>query len=65
MADSGAYPFVDGMREHTREVLCRGAPSRVMQMAADALQEWIVSPRVNRSDVGDSDSALIERAIVA
>ena len=26
----------------------------------DALQEWIVSPRVNRSDVGDDDASLIE-----
>ena len=26
----------------------------------DALQEWIVSPRVNRSGVGDDDPALIE-----
>ncbi|MBG0791977.1 SOS response-associated peptidase family protein [Methylocystis sp. H62] len=25
----------------------------------DALQEWIVSPRVNRSGVGDADPALI------
>lgn len=28
----------------------------------DALQEWIVSPRVNRSGVGDDDPALIARA---
>ena len=28
----------------------------------DALQEWIVSPRVNRSGVGDDDPALIEPA---
>lgn len=26
----------------------------------DALREWIVSPRVNRSSVGDDDQALIE-----
>jgi hypothetical protein len=26
----------------------------------DALQEWTVSPRVNRSGVGDDDPALIE-----
>ena len=26
----------------------------------DALQEWIVSPRVNRSGVGDADPALVE-----
>jgi hypothetical protein len=26
----------------------------------DALQEWIVSSRVNRSGVGDDDQALIE-----
>lgn len=26
----------------------------------DALQEWIVSPRVNRSGVGDDDQALIK-----
>jgi putative SOS response-associated peptidase YedK len=26
----------------------------------DALQEWIVSPRVNRSGVGDDDPTLIE-----
>ncbi len=26
----------------------------------DALQEWIVSPRVNRSGVGDDDASLIE-----
>jgi putative SOS response-associated peptidase YedK len=26
----------------------------------DALQEWIVSPRVNRSGVGDADPAMIE-----
>jgi putative SOS response-associated peptidase YedK len=28
--------------------------------ADDALQEWIVAPRVNRSGVGDDDSRLIE-----
>ena len=28
----------------------------------DALQEWIVSPRVNRSGVGDDDAGLIEPA---
>lgn len=28
--------------------------------AEDALQEWIVSPRVNRSGVDDGDPALIE-----
>ena len=27
--------------------------------AEDVLQEWIVSPRVNRSDVGDDDATLI------
>ena len=27
--------------------------------AEDALQEWIVSPRVNRSGVSDADPALI------
>ena len=31
----------------------------------DALQEWIVSPRVNRSGVGDSDPALVEPAVAA
>lgn len=31
----------------------------------DALQEWIVSPRVNRSGVGDDDPALIEAAETA
>lgn len=32
----------------------------------DALQEWIVSSRVNRSGVGDDDDAgLIERAAAA
>ncbi|TLG77894.1 SOS response-associated peptidase [Methylocystis sp. B8] len=31
----------------------------------DALQEWIVSAGVNKSDVGDDDPTLIERAIVA
>ena len=31
----------------------------------NALQEWIVSPRVNRSGVGDDDAALIEPAISA
>jgi len=30
--------------------------------AENALQEWIVSPRVNRSGVGDDDPALIEAA---
>ena len=31
----------------------------------DALQEWIVSPRVNRSGVGDDDPALIEPVVAA
>ena len=31
----------------------------------DALQEWIVSPRVNRSGVGDSDPTLVEPAVAA
>ena len=31
----------------------------------DALQEWIVSPRVNRSGVGNSDPALVEPAVAA
>jgi hypothetical protein len=30
----------------------------------DALQEWIVLPRVNRSGVGDDDATLIEPASV-
>jgi len=30
--------------------------------AENALQEWIVSPRVNRSGVSDDDPALIEAA---
>lgn len=32
--------------------------------AEDVLQEWIVSPRVNRSDVGDDDATLIEPVAV-
>jgi putative SOS response-associated peptidase YedK len=31
----------------------------------DALQEWIVSPRVNRSGVGDDDPALIKPTVLA
>jgi hypothetical protein len=31
----------------------------------NALQEWIVSPRVNRSGVGDDDSTLIEPTVAA
>nr|WP_246720700.1 hypothetical protein [Methylocystis sp. H4A] len=31
----------------------------------DALQEWIVSSRVNRSGVGDDDAGLIERVAAA
>jgi putative SOS response-associated peptidase YedK len=31
----------------------------------NALQEWIVSPRVNRSGVGDDDTALIEAVQLA
>jgi hypothetical protein len=30
----------------------------------DALQEWTVTPRVNRSGVGDDDPALIERFVI-
>ncbi|WP_348644230.1 SOS response-associated peptidase [Methylocystis sp. H4A] len=31
----------------------------------DALQEWIVSPRVNRSGVGDDEPTLIEPTVAA
>jgi len=31
----------------------------------DALQEWIVSPRVNRSGVGDDDPTLSEPVAMA
>ncbi len=30
----------------------------------DALQEWIVSPRVNRSGASDDDATLIEPALL-
>ncbi|MFO1103976.1 MAG: hypothetical protein U1E20_13850 [Methylocystis sp.] len=33
----------------------KSAPSHVMQMAEEAVREWIVSPRVNRSGLGDAD----------
>ena len=33
--------------------------------AENALQEWAVSPRVNRSGTGDDDAALIEPVAVA
>ena len=36
-------------------------PSSLLRLASeDALQEWIVSPRVNRSGVGDEDPTMIE-----
>ena len=31
----------------------------------DALQEWVVSPRVNKSGVGDDDPTMIEPVVVA
>jgi putative SOS response-associated peptidase YedK len=46
--DAGAW-----MADDSPGALLRPAPE-------DALREWIVSPRVNRSGVGDDDPALIE-----
>jgi putative SOS response-associated peptidase YedK len=38
-----------------------GKPRRLLRPPPDdALQEWIVSRRVNKAGVGDDDSALIE-----
>ena len=64
MADSGAYPLCGGMREHTQEILCSSralhggraslpADRHCSGTGEDALQEWIVSPRLNRPAVGD------------
>ena len=37
-------------------------PARLLRPAPDdALREWVVSPRVNRSGVGDDDPSLIEQ----
>ena len=42
-----------------------GDPGALLRPPSDdALQEWIVSPRVNRSGVGDDDATLIEPASV-
>ena len=38
-------------------------PSALLRPAPEnALQEWVVSPRVNRSGAGDDDSELIAAA---
>ena len=39
-----------------------GAAELLRAPPDDALQEWIVSQRVNKSGVGDDDASLIERA---
>ncbi|ULO23776.1 SOS response-associated peptidase [Methylocystis sp. SB2] len=46
----------------TNAWLAGGDPGPLLRAPPeDALQEWIVSPRVNRSGVGDNDEALIEQ----
>lgn len=53
MGSGDGQPEGDGLRGDNPASLLRPPPE-------DALQEWIVSPRVNRSGVGDDDPALIE-----
>jgi putative SOS response-associated peptidase YedK len=43
----------------------RESASLLRPASEDSLQEWIVSPRVNRSGVGDDDPTMIERVETA
>jgi hypothetical protein len=50
----------------TRRSGCKEQPAALLHAPPeDALQEWIVSPRVNRSGVGDDDPTLIEAVELA
>jgi len=48
-------------RKHFDEWLSGEEPTELLKPPPeDSLQEWIVSPRVNRSGVGDDDATMIE-----
>ena len=53
-------------RDNFDEWLSGGDAAALLRpMREDALREWIVSPRVNRSGVGDDDSTMIEPVVMA